>query len=62
MMSTVTVDSAMLHDILIRRDELVRAITSGMQSEDWDSVMRAFDGLLAAIARLEDSLARAGGA
>lgn len=61
-MSTVTVDSAMLHDILIRRDELVRAITSGMQSEDWDSVMRAFDGLLAAIARLEDSLARAGGA
>jgi len=58
-MPMVTVDAALLHDILGRRDELVRAITAGVQSEDWDSVMRAFDGLLATIARLEGSLARA---
>lgn len=59
-MPTVTVDAALLHDILARRDELTRAITSGVQSEDWDAVMRAFDALLVTLARLEDSLARTG--
>jgi hypothetical protein len=59
-MPTVTVDAALLQDILGRRDELVRAITAGIQGDDWDSVMRAFDDLLATIARLEDSLARTG--
>ncbi len=59
-MTTVHVDAAALHDLLNRRDELVRAIATGVQSEDWNSVMRAFDGLLAAIARLEDSLPRVG--
>ena len=58
-MPTVNVDAALLSDILGRRDELVRAIAAGVQSEDWDSIMRAFDGLLATIARLEEGLARA---
>jgi hypothetical protein len=59
-MPTVTVDAALLQAILGRRDELVRAITAGIQGDDWDTVMRAFDDLLATIARLEDSLARTG--
>lgn len=59
-MKTVNVDAALLHDLLARRDELVRAIAAGVQSEDWESVMRAFDGLLATIARLEVSLPRMG--
>jgi hypothetical protein len=59
-MPTVPVDAALLQDILSRRDELVRAIVAGIQCEDWHAVMRAFDSLLATIARLEDSLARTG--
>ena len=34
--STVPVDAAILRDLLARRDELVRAITVGMASDDWD--------------------------
>ena len=57
----MSVDSDLLRELLVRRDELVRTITAGMQSDDWDPVMGAFDGLLATIARLEDSLSRAPG-
>ncbi len=60
-MSTVRVDSDLLRELLARRDELVRAITGGMHSDDWEPVMGAFDGLLATIARLEDSLPRTDG-
>jgi hypothetical protein len=58
-MPTVSVDTALLQELLGRRDELVRAITAGMTSGDWDPVMRAFDELLAIIARVEDTLSRA---
>lgn len=57
-MSTVSVDAELLRDLLRQRDELVRCITAGMASGDWDPVMGAFDGLLAAIARLEAGLPR----
>jgi hypothetical protein len=40
----------------MRRDDLVRAITAGMASGEWDQVMGPFDGLLAAIKRLEESM------
>ena len=55
-MPTVRVDAELLQRLLGQRDELVRSITAGMTSGDWDPVMGAFDGLLATIARLEDSL------
>jgi len=35
---------------------LVRAITAGMASEEWDQVMAPFEGLLVAIKQLEESL------
>jgi len=57
-MPTVSVDAGLLKDLLGRRDELVRAITAGMAAGDWDPVMRAFDGLLATITRVEESLRR----
>jgi hypothetical protein len=57
-MATVSVDAELLQDLMRGRDELVRAITAGMSSAEWDPVMSAFDGLLATIARLEDSLRR----
>ncbi|HSC71084.1 MAG TPA: hypothetical protein VLH58_07010 [Candidatus Methylomirabilis sp.] len=38
----------------MRRDELVRAITAGMATGEWEQVMSPFDGLLAAIKRLEE--------
>ncbi len=57
-MATMQVDAELLRDLLRQRDELVRAITAGMASGDWDPVMGAFDGLLATIARLEASLPR----
>ncbi len=41
---------------MARRDELVRAITAGMASDDWDQVMTPFEGLLVAIKRLEECL------
>jgi hypothetical protein len=55
-MPAVPVDIAVLRDLLLRRDELVGAITAGTASGDWDQVMAPFDGLLAAIKRLEESL------
>ena len=55
-MPTIPVDVAVLRDLLVRRDELVRAITTGMASGDWDQVMVPFDGLLVAIKQLEASL------
>jgi hypothetical protein len=58
-MPTVTVDAAILRDLLGQRDELVRAITAGMTAGNWDPVMRAFDALLATIAHLESSLRQA---
>ncbi len=61
-MPIVEIDAEILRDLLGRRDELVRAITAGMIAEDWDSVMRAFDGLLAAIARLESRIGPAASA
>ena len=55
-MPTVRVDLGILQELLANRDELVRAITGGLASDEWDSVMRAFDGLLSTITRLEESL------
>ncbi len=55
-MAMVQVDLAILQDVLARRDELVRAITTGMASGEWDQVMAPFDELLVAIKRLEGSL------
>jgi hypothetical protein len=57
-MATVGVDAGLVQDLLRQRDELVRSITAGMTSGDWDPVMGAFDGLLATIARLEAGLPR----
>jgi hypothetical protein len=56
---TVPVDVAVLQDLLARRDELVRAITAGMASDEWDQVMGPFEGLLLAIKRLEENLGAA---
>jgi hypothetical protein len=61
-MPTVPVDAGLLQDLVSRRDDLVRTIEAGMTSGNWDPVMRAFDGLLSTIARLEDSLGRSDGA
>jgi hypothetical protein len=58
--ATVRVDPAVVQDLLARRDELVRAITAGMASGEWDQVMGPFDGLLAAIKRLEESVSVSG--
>ncbi len=55
-MPTIPVDGAALQDLLARRDDLVRAITAGMASGDWDQVMPPFEGLLVAIKRLEEGL------
>lgn len=52
----VSVDAAMLRELLARRDELVGAITAGMASGEWDQVMGPFDGLLSAIKGLEGVL------
>jgi len=54
--ATVRVDASLVQDLLVRRDELVRAITAGMASGEWDQVMGPFDGLLGAIKRLEESV------
>jgi hypothetical protein len=58
--ATVRVDPAVVQDLLARRDELVRAITAGVASGEWDQVMGPFDGLLAAIKRLEESMSISG--
>jgi len=52
----VSVDAAMVRELLVRRDELVRAITAGMASGEWDQVMGPFDRLLSAIKVLEEVL------
>jgi hypothetical protein len=54
--ATVAVEVERLQELLARRDELVRAIATGVAAEEWDRVMAAFDALLAAIARLEAGL------
>ncbi|MGE5850738.1 MAG: hypothetical protein ACM362_11460 [Candidatus Methylomirabilota bacterium] len=58
--ATVRVDAAFIQDLLVRRDELVRAITAGMATGEWEQVMAPFDGLLAAIKRLEESVSAPG--
>jgi hypothetical protein len=60
-MSTVSVEAALLQELLARRDELIRAITAGMASGEWDQVMGPFEGLLVAIQRLEERLQPATG-
>jgi molecular chaperone GrpE (heat shock protein) len=55
-MATIPVEVAVLRDLLARRDDLVRAITAGTASGDWDQVMALFEGLLVAIKQLEESL------
>ena len=57
-MATVVVDLDRLADLLGRRDALVHALAAGAASGNWDPVMYAFDGLLFAIARLEEGLGR----
>ena len=57
-MSTIAVEAGLVLELLGRRDALVHAITAGMTSGEWDEVMRAFDGLLLALRRLEESLPR----
>jgi hypothetical protein len=46
----------MLERLLAQRDALVRAITSAASTQEWEAVMGAFDGLLAALKELEASL------
>jgi hypothetical protein len=55
-MPTIAVETELVLELLGRRDALVQAITAGMTSGEWDEVMRAFDGLLLALRRLEESL------
>jgi|WetSurMetagenome_2_1015567.scaffolds.fasta_scaffold18487_6 hypothetical protein len=57
-MATVALDVEQLRDLLGQRDALVRALATGAASGNWDPVMPAFDGLLLAIARLEERLGR----
>jgi hypothetical protein len=57
-MTTIAVETELVLELLGRRDALVHAITAGMTSGEWDEVMRAFDGLLLALRRLEESLPR----
>ncbi len=55
-MSTISIDLTILQDLLLRKEELVRSITAGMASGEWDQVMGALDGLLVAITRIEETL------
>lgn len=55
-MSTISIEVTILQDLLLRKEELVRCITAGMASGEWDQVMEAFDGLLVAIKRVEERL------
>jgi hypothetical protein len=57
-MATVSVDVEQLQDLLGRRNALVHALAAGAASGNWEQVMHAFDGLLLAIARLEEGLDR----
>ena len=56
----VSVEATLLQELLVRRDELVQAITAGIASGEWDQVMGPFDRLLVALKRLEESLGAAG--
>jgi len=55
-MSTIAIEASILRELLVRRDELVGAITAGMTTGDWDKVMVPFEGLLVAIKQLEENL------
>lgn len=57
-MATVAVDVEQLRELFGRRDALVHSLAAGAASGNWDPVMPAFDGLLLAIARLEEGLDR----
>ena len=61
-MPVIAVEVELLQELFGRRDALVRAITGGAASGEWDQVMPAFDGLLLAIKQLEDRLPGAAGA
>jgi hypothetical protein len=56
--TTIPVDLGLVEEILTRRDLLVQAIAAGAASDAWEPVLEAFDGLLAALAGLEESLGR----
>jgi hypothetical protein len=55
-MPKISIEAAILHDLLLRKEELVQSITAGMASGEWEQVMGAFDGLLVAIMRIEETL------
>lgn len=55
-MPTIPIDAAILQELLLRKDELVRAITEGTASGKWEPVMGAFDGLMAALTQLEETV------
>jgi hypothetical protein len=59
-MPKISIEAAILQDLLLRKEELVRSITAGMASGEWEQVMGAFDGLLVAIKRIEETLEAAG--
>lgn len=59
-MPKISIEAAILQDLLVRKEELVRSITAGMASGEWEQVMGAFDGLLVAITRIEETLEAAG--
>ncbi len=59
-MSTISLDSGLLAELFGRRDAVVRAIQAGAASGQWEPVMPAFDGLLAAIVQLEQAVQAAG--
>ena len=59
-MPKISIEAAILQDLLVRKEELVRSITAGMASGEWEQVMGAFDGLLVAIRRIEETLEAAG--
>lgn len=59
-MPSVPIHAATLTALFGQRDRLVRAIQEGMASGSFEEVMPAFDGLLAAIAQLEEDARRPG--
>ena len=59
-MPKISIEAAILQDLLVRKEELVRSITAGMASGEWEQVMGAFDGMLVAIRRIEETLEAAG--
>jgi hypothetical protein len=55
-MTQVSVDATIVQEVLARRDELVRAITAGMASGQWEQVMGPFEGLMVALKQLEQTV------